>query len=256
MINFFTICLDGMPYITNHLPMMNRLPFDWKWVVIEGVAKPVNDTSWCKEIESRLSKDGTSEYIESIADHPHVYYVRETSWKGKTEMCNRALALMDKPGLLWQIDADELWESWQVLFVKEFFDRNEDYNTAQFYCRYFVGKNIMITSLNNYGNRETEWKRTWRYEPGMRFKSHEPPKLENLKEKVIDRKETSRKGLVFDHPAYSTRAQVAFKEEYYGYEGAVAGWDRLQKNKKWPVTELKDFLPWVDEGVTADLVHK
>ena len=60
---------------------------------------------------------------------------------------------------------------------------------------------------------------------------------------------------MFDHYAYAFREQVEMKEQYYGYRGAVKQWERLQANQEWPVKELRDFLPWVDRGVTADKVR-
>ena len=41
---FFTIVLDGMPFITHHLPVFNRLSFDWEWRIVEGVELPDNCT--------------------------------------------------------------------------------------------------------------------------------------------------------------------------------------------------------------------
>ena len=56
---FFTIVLDGMPWLPMQLAMMQRLKCDWLWAVAEGVADNVADTGWCKKIPPRLSNDGT-----------------------------------------------------------------------------------------------------------------------------------------------------------------------------------------------------
>lgn len=256
-IKFFTIVLNGAPWIYHHLPMMKRLTnIDWEWIVVEGSAQPVKCTKWCKLLKPMLSDDGTNEYLKSISDHPRVTHIEGINWEGKVEMCQRAVDQIKEPCLLIQIDADELYESWQIVFAWEMFKANPDYNTAQLFCRYYVGNNIVITSLNNYGNRATEWKRMWRFEPGMKWASHEPPVWENFTEKTISREQMAAKGVVFEHPAYAAEAQVKFKEVFYGYSRALFQWKKLKANQEWPVKELRDFLPWIDKGVTADLLYK
>lgn len=97
----------------------------------------------------------------------------------------------------------------------------------------------------------------------MRFISHEPPKLDGDFRSAFSHQETERAGLVFNHYAYATEQQVAFKSAYYGsesnrngfkYKDAVANWKRLQANTKWPVNDLKEFLPWVGDGVRANRI--
>lgn len=256
MIHFFTIVLDGMPYITNHLPMMNRLKVPWKWHIVEGVAKNVKDTSWCQSILPRLSSDGTTQYLDSISSHPNVKIYQRQLWEGgKVEMVNTALSGMKTPGLLWQLDSDELWQPWQIEQTNSLFQMFPQKNCARFACRYFLGQNIIITSRGTYGNKPNEWLRVWRFEPGMRFDRHEPPVILGMKEETFTQQETEAMGLVFDHPAYATEKQVAFKESYYGYKGAVEQWKKLQANTKWPVL-VSNYLTWVKDGATADLLIK
>ncbi len=255
MIHFFTICLDGMPFITNHLPVFNRLTVPWAWTVVEGVARNVACTRWCKTIYPRLSQDGTTEYLNSIKGHPRVKIHRREEWAGKIEMVNLALAGMTTPGILMQLDADELWLPHQLEQIAWMFRQNPTKNCARFFCRYFVGGNLAITSRGTYGNKPGEWLRAWRFSPGMSFLSHEPPVLSDLKENAFTQEETERMGLVFDHYAYATEAQVAFKESYYGYRDAVVQWKTLQTHQKFPV-KLKNFLPWVRDNAEADLLIK
>ena len=39
-------------------------------------------------------------------------------------------------------------------------------------------------------------------------------------------------------------------------EGACEQWEALQTNTKWPVKDLKSFLPWVGPNASADLLFK
>lgn len=265
ILHFFTIVKDGQPFISLHYPVLRQLSHDWTWTVVEGTAAPEADTSWVAPSTPGLSADGTTEYLESLcAFDRRVRHLKGAWWHGKAAMCNAACELIQEPGLLWQIDADELWTADQIGLMAQMFISDKKKNAARFFCRYFVGPDIAITSRNGYGNHpQYEWNRVWRVQPGIRFKTHEPPCLENFEERPFHHKETEKAGLVFDHLAYATEKQVAFKAEYYGspnnkkgelYKGALAGWTRLQENNKWPVTDLSEFMPWVGKNVIANRI--
>lgn len=271
MIEFVTIVKDGMPFIGLHYPMMRQLPFDWRWFIVEGTAAPEACTSWCAPIQPGLSKDGTTEYLESLAKFDsRVVHLKGAYWHGKVAMFNAALEHLHEPSLLWQIDSDEIWRADQFINMERMFSTDSvqalthgKRNCARFFCRYFVGPDIVIETRNGYGNNsQYEWHRVWKVNPGVRFETHEPPCLENFEEKPFTQAETEKAGLVFDHYAYAAEEQVRFKEEYYGssnnklgnlYKGAVEKWKKLQQNNKWPVN-LKDFMPWVGDGVKASRI--
>lgn len=264
-IHFITIVLNGMPFISMHYPIFRQLPFDWQWIVVEGVAAPENCTSWCGQLQPGLSTDGTRECLDSIAKFDRrVVLLRSAYWHGKVSMFNAACELVQEPGLLWQVDSDEVWKVAQISKMRDMFQGDPKRNSARFFCRYFVGPDIAISGRNCGNNTEYEWNRVWKVKPGVRFKTHEPPKLEAFEEKPFTHQETEAAGLVFDHYAYATEAQVAFKEKYYGsennkcgnqYSEAVERWRRLQSNTKWPTTIGRDFMPWVNvNGVVVDKV--
>ena len=138
----------------------------------------------------------------------------------------------------------------------ELFENSPDRHWASFWCDYVVGPNLHITSRDTYGNHSAyEWLRIWRFTPGMHFSSHEPPRLGVEHLPGFTNGETERHIGTFLHPAYMLRKQVAFKEQYYGYAGAVAGWERLQANKVFPCY-LREFFPWVKDGAVVDRVVK
>ena len=247
-----TIVLDGMPWITWHLPMLNRLRgIDWEWHVMEGVAAPMHCTRWCSKIEPRVSGDGTTQYLDSIASHPRVRIYRKPLWLGKIEMVNRPLK-QKEPYVLLQADADELWTTSQVESIHWLLTKTQ-WKAAQFSCRFFVGPHIAVTERGGYGNRDSEWMRAWRMEPGMLFERHEPPVVRGHRGIVAPPTVTKDIGLVFDHYAYATEAQVAFKERFYKYEGATAAWKRMQRYIGFPAP-LNQFLPWVDTPSKVELV--
>lgn len=257
-ISFLTLSLNSMPCIGSHLRIMDSLTVPWRWVVIEGAARPVGSTAWCKPIGPGVSTDGTHEYLKEIAAyHPRVRHFHRPEWQGKDEMVNFGLKYLDQPGLLWQLDSDEMWTSKQIETVVQAFKLHPSKQWARFYCRYFFGPNLVVkrTERDTYGNREGEWLRVWRYDGRQRFVSHEPPVLAGCDQsrEGFTREDTERWGCVFRHEAYYSEKQAAFKEAFYGYAGAVNAWRNLQRNTVWP-TLARDFLPWVKDMTVIEPV--
>ena len=275
-VHFFTIVLNGQPFIRHHIDVFKKLPFQWYWHIVEGVAALKNDTAWSLQFGGRienkfhrngLSNDGTTEYLDSLAqENPgqiHIYRKpKGVFWDGKLEMVNAPLKNITEPCLLWQIDADELWTVEQVTTARQMFIDNPGKTAAYYFCHYFVGPDLITTTRDTYGNHsEYEWLRTWRYLPGDHWESHEPPRLRRpsvsgpMKDIAalhpFSHAETEKQGLVFQHFAYATEAQVRFKENYFGYKGAVQGWKRLQRQERFPVF-LRNFFPWVTDETKVD----
>lgn len=253
MLNAFTLVLDGMPFIKRHLKILDKLSVPWKWVIVHGRARNTGSTAWCKDIASRLSTDGTTEYLESLKGHPNIVIIEKEDWEGgKDEMVNAALTQFDEEGVCLQIDSDEIWRTDQLEKIVQTFRDLPYLGSMQFKCEYMVGMDIVVRGENCYGSQWYEWMRAWRFTPGMRAIKHEPPEMPKTG-LMMDREQTDQIGLKFIHFAYATRKSVEFKESYYGYAGAVEGWERLQANTVWPV-KLKEFLPWVDDKVLADKI--
>jgi hypothetical protein len=255
MINFLTLVLDGQPWISHHITILNKLKCDWQWHVVEGVAEPVNDTAWCKRMPARLSRDGTHEYLVELAKyHPRVFHYPAISWPGKTAMLNHATERMTKPGLLWQLDSDEIWMTHQIENVAMMFEQNPKRDAAYFKCDYWLGQSIKTISRNTYGDNSYEWLRTFRFRPGMKWICHEPPVLETKDIRVFTKEQTEAMGLVFQHYAYALESQVALKEIYYGYKDAVQQWRQLQSETVFPCL-VKNYLKWVTDDTVCEKVQ-
>lgn len=255
-LHIITIVLDGMPFMPMQLATFNRLSCDWVWHIVEGVADNVQCTSWCAKIPARLSRDGTTEFLHRLRGHPRVRIYQRAVWPGKVEMFNTAVATIEEDCVLMEIDADEIWQPYQLERIVEMFEHRPEIGHAMFQCRYFVGLNLITVGDDCYGNNPGEWKRAWNFRPGMRFLKHEPPVMEN---EGIGENRYATKGydLVFDHYAYAFPHQLKFKEEYYQYKDAYAYWRVLQtlEPRKFPMP-LNRFLPWVDDRVLVDTLHK
>jgi hypothetical protein len=248
--NVFTIVLDGMPFIKMHLERLQATDLDWRWTIVEGVARPTKDTSWVRGIAPRLSIDGTTAYLNSISDK-RVKVIRAPRWENKTAMCNAAIGDF-RPGILLQADADELWEPHQHRDLHDFFVNNPQYGHARFYCNYYLGPDIVATSKDGYGNRSTEWVRAWRFKMGQKFVRHEPPIMSNQGD-VADKDATREYGLVFNHYSWVYPEQVKAKCLYYGGKYTLDAWKRLQ-TAKFPVDDLSAYLPWVGPNASADKI--
>lgn len=274
-IHFFTIVLNGMPYMRYHIEVMKKLPFKWHWHIIEGVADLTGDTAWSlttgatipeKMHKDGRSTDGTSEYMDKLKKEfpENISIYRKPLgdiWNGKLEMVNAPLAMINEETLLWEIDSDELWTYEQIICMRNMFKLYPDKLAAHFLTYVFVGKDIVLSNLNKYGNNPAqEWYRVWRIFPGTKWLAHEPPKLirpgEELQPSDYESKhtfthiETASAGLIFQHYAYGVSKQLLFKERYYGYKNAMAQWEKLQNVKKYPVY-FKNYCEWVKDDTVV-----
>lgn len=278
-IHFFTIVLNGEPFIRYHIDILKKLPFRWHWHIVEGVADLKHDTAWALKNGGKVSddlhnkgrsNDGTSEYLDELArEYPQqvtVYRKPEGEfWDGKREMTNAPLANISENCLLWQIDVDELWTTEQIMTLRQMFIENPEKTAAYFWCWYFVGEKLVISTRHCYAeNPEQDWLRVWRYKPGNFWAAHEPPVLVEAQAEgqFVDiaalnpflHDETEKQGLVFQHFAYVTPQQLQFKEKYYGYANAIAYWEALQSQDKFPVM-LREYFPWVRDETRVDVIE-
>lgn len=278
-IHFFTIVLNGEPFIEYHIEAFKQLPFKWHWHIVEGVADLKNDTAWSLGNGGRItdeihcngrSNDGTTEYLDELAQlYPeNVTLYRKPEgifWDGKREMVNAPLANIREECLLWQVDVDELWTVEQLCTARYMFINNPEKTAAFYWCWYFVGENLVISTRNCYAqNPAQEWLRTWRFKPGHIWLRHEPPILaEPLPDGELRNvaavnpfvhEETEKRGLVFQHFAYAMAKQLQFKEQYYGYSNAVSEWKVLQSQTRFPV-RLSQYFSWVQDGTIVDTAN-
>lgn len=246
-IHVFTLALDSMPWLACVFAELNRLRgIEWTWVIVEGAAMNVADTRWCAKQLPRLSNDGTTEFLDDIANHPRVRVERKTQWHGKVAMCNAALKHFTTPGVLLQVDSDELWTADQLRRIVEMFEDDASLGRAAFDCRYFFGPSIIALD-------SVDWHRAWRYEAGDTFRTHEPPVMARERGRFVDRQYTKALGMEFDHYSWCLRKHVAQKAKFYGprYRMAVEGWEQLQSHKEFP-TMVKQFLPWTSPTTIVD----
>lgn len=222
------------------------------WHIVEGAADNTNCTSWCSKPQPGISSDGTHEFLRDIKGHSKVRLYQRTMWNGKIEMVNAPMPNISGPCVVLQMDCDEFWTG-NKLEILHSFMMAERHSSAMFWCRYFVGPDIVVVNRNCYTNNPSflDWSRAWFVPPGARpaFKTHEPPVMEMMPQcgGPVGNDETERLGMVFDHYGYATRVQAVFKEAYYKYTGCSEGWDRIQREASTKPALLKSFFPWSDD---------
>jgi hypothetical protein len=252
-LHIITIVKNGQPWIERHLPIFEATGLDWTWHISEGTADNILDTSWCSKIEPGLSTDGTSAYLDSISRHPRVRLYRKDLWAGKLAMIQASRHLIDNDCVVFTVDVDEEWRPEDIVKMVRLFEKKHQVMSARFWCTFMLGPNIKAVAQDAWSNRKHEWHRMWRGRRNAQWQSHEAPIYDHNRGLIMDRNETKALGISFLHHAYELRSQLEFKEKFYRYPGAVAQWESLQKNTKWPLANLSDYLSWVGPGVGADL---
>jgi hypothetical protein len=251
----FTLVLNGMPFIKQQAEIIPDV-FD-VWYIIEGATLPIKDTAWCRNIDSKyysdnkLSVDGTTEFLNSIASEKIKIIRKNDFWNGKVEMCNIFMPFVDN-AILMEFDVDEIWKKEVLIDVLDYAEKNNHFDVMLFKCNYFVGPNLHIVNEDCYGNPSDHWPRLWRVLNKTQWLSHEPPRISDLN-RYLKRSFTKNKGWIFDHYSYVQPEQVAFKENFYGYMGALDKWEKLQNNDNFPCL-LRNYLPWVQDGAIVDKI--
>lgn len=280
-LNVITIVLNGRHFLDRQYEMIQKVRergITVEWSIVEGLADLKGCTSWSvgrgghlpdeKFHKNGRSVDGTLEWLLELDDPyvrlyepPVVEGKQRRLWAGKAEMVNTPLTFIRQESVLMEIDVDELWTAEQVATLYRLFNEQPDRTAAWFWCKFRVGPNWALSGRGGYANNPVvEWVRAWRFKPGYFFWRHEPPVLcsphveGNLAHvRPFTHAETEAAGLVFDHHAYTTPESVEFKEHYYGYKGALAGWRRLQEVQERTV-DVGQYLPWVPRGTMAERV--
>jgi hypothetical protein len=254
----FTLAFDAMPWIERHLPIFQATGLDWHWIVAHGPSQNGGSTAWCQKQKPGLSTDGTKEYLREIKGMSRVTVIEKKSWPSKDAMCNAALEIADKligeeEAVLLQIDSDEVWKSEQLCKIRSVFIADPCLSSIMFDCLYYVGERLITQGTDCFGSHSYEWLRAWRYRAGLRFESHEPPKLQGDGKRMS--KAASRELIgTFEHYAYATEEQCAYKERFYNYAGLTGQWRALQQHDKFPV-ELNRFFAFLNPDEKAMVVR-
>jgi hypothetical protein len=225
----FTIVLNGLHHL-QHQDQTDRLlkVFD-RWAVAEGASSNTGSTYWCKPAlpayhDNGRSTDGTLEYLwELVAKNPKLLLAHspEGCWPSKDEQVRAAVAELRKeldPGetvFLWEIDADEVWEEWDMRAAEQTLLKS-GCKEGRFTCDYFLGPRHKARGMWGEGRRN-EYRRLWIWS-GEEVISHEPPAFAGLRTfaNLPQR---------FRHYAYYFEQDVLFKSLWYGgHEGVYDGW--------------------------------
>lgn len=266
---FSTIVFNGMPYIEYHLEKFQKLPFPWHWYIIEGLAEIAGDPGADghrarggripTDFNHHLSVDGTTEYLDKISMLDNVTVIRNDGiWPSKLDMVNAPIPLINYNCLLWQIDVDEFYPHSSILDLHNLFVSQPDKTAAIVPHIAFMCKTKHVVSKGTWGGEC--FPRVWRFEPGCKWKFHEPPVLINAEKQDLDKlnpfqgKEVEHLG--YHHYGYVHPSQIRFKESYYGYKNLYDGWVEMSKTKG--KIKVRDFLicPGINDAIADDFKGK
>ncbi len=264
---FFTIVFNGMPFIEYHLEKFRQLPFPWHWYIIEGLSEVAGDSGADGhrargghvpvDRSQYLSTDGTKEYLDKINELRDVTLFRNGDvWPSKLRMINTPLPHINYDCLLWQIDADEFYPIDSMVELHRMFMSQPTKTAAIVPHTNFI--NIKKCVVPDKGRQlwGSQWfPRIWRYEPGCKWYSHEPPVLNDKRGRDLNKinpfHDVETEKLGYHHYGYVHPAQIRFKESYYGYKGLYESWIDIGKTDG--LVKVDDYFPWPEVvGAFAD----
>lgn len=224
-----TIVLNGNHHLAEQDIYSLNTKLD-KWIFVEGATKSNYCTSWCGEMPSSYhnpdgtSVDGTTEFLSSLAKHSFgkIVHIKPTQlWDGKVQMFNEALKHINEPCYLWEIDSDEYWTKNQLNAAEALLE-NTGADAAAFAADYLLTDDIIVRG--EWGESPGHgYRRLWKYTPGKKFISHEPPILEGCS-KILPPKYTPK----FLHKSYYYEKDVIFKSKWYGkHENVYTNWKKI-----------------------------
>jgi hypothetical protein len=250
-LRIFTNAYNAMPFIPAQYQWLQQLDCDWSWSISEGPARPMHCSSWRSRVPAGKSTDGTAECLDNLASKDkRVVVQHRPEWDGIIDMNNACLP--DYPCLLMQMSSDEVWPHTAVTSAIQAFESHPEKTAASVGCNLYVGPEL-IASGSDFGNEsEANFKVLWRYEPGMRILSYEPPMLSGQHANAFSRQEMRDRGVYFDHLYFFHEKQVRQKEDYYAsssvsfarmHHGITDRWKSLQARAEFP-SAISDVFPW------------
>jgi hypothetical protein len=206
-------------------------PFFDKVVVVEGAVGP-NDP-WTHNTD-QFTQDGrsTDKTLEIISRYPVELIQRIGFWEDKTAMCNAATCVA-APGWLWQFDADEFFHATDILTLKEKLEGSwANAAAVEFRAFHFWGTRDFVTDPRKdcWGNIEP-WRRIFRFEPGDRFLTHEPPRMRREGE-IITRDMTTDLDLFVYHYGYIFEGQAKTKSILYNDPTVLETWHDFRAGRR------------------------
>lgn len=226
----FTIVYNGLHHLQHKgFAQFMADNFDL-WVVVDGYARNVGSTSWCKRLTVPASStDGTIAFMKQFAaTHDNVqFYAPGTYWHGKDMQVNFAVDRIreqTKDCMLWQVDCDEQWTLTDIKKAEALALKSTS-NAFCFQFNQYVGPGLIATGHWGSGAVTRLWK--WK---GEFFTSHEPASIIGQTEpEFID-------GLRFEHYSYYFAQDVLFKSlSYRDHENVHRNWLKIQNTTKFPI---------------------
>jgi len=163
-----------------------------------------------------VSRDRTLEIIRSFPDPQHkIKLIASQAWEHKDEMVN-AYAAHVTGDYLFHVDSDEIWTKEALEQIRQILARDPSITCLEFNPLHFWHNFQTVTAG---GHWEEPFMRIFKFAPGARWRSHEPPILLDPQGRPYnDMKRvnaTRQWGLRFHHYSYLTKEQARWKGRFF-----------------------------------------
>jgi predicted O-methyltransferase YrrM len=186
--------------------------FAYEILIVEGACPQAR---W--DANSRgTSRDRTLEIIQSFTDPDNkIKLVASRAWDHKDQMVNAYIPYVSGD-YLFQVDSDEIWNKVALENIRRVLSAEPDitcleFNPLQFWHNF---ETVLVG-----GHWEEPFMRIFRFEPGARWQSHEPPILLNPRGQAYNNIKrinlTDKYGVTFFHYSYVTEQQARWKWEFF-----------------------------------------
>ncbi len=203
------------------------------------------------------SRDRTLEIIRNFPDPQHkIRLVASRSWEHKDEMVEAYLSKVTGD-YVFHVDSDEIWLRETLEKIRAILAKDSSITCLEFHPLHFW-HNFQTVLVE--GHWEEPFMRIFKYEPGARWKSHEPPILLNPQgvpyNNIRKVNATREWGLSFHHYSYLTPEQAKWKSRFF----RMYGMDAPSSDHSTSVGMTSDWyekvwLPWAKDPTRIEAIY-
>jgi hypothetical protein len=186
------------------------------------------------------STDNTNFILHNYPDPHNKIKIVHGQFEEKTEESNAYMSLVrDDIDYLWQIDADEIYKTEDIIKIKQMLETEKPTSVGIRSISFYGGFDHYLTGFEL---KTDNFLRIFKYEPGSYWKTHRPPTM-YYKNEIIKKHLTSdyvyeKYGIQMYHYSYVFPKQVFTKISYYE--------NSLNKNGIIKNYFNLVYLPWIN----------
>jgi ADP-heptose:LPS heptosyltransferase/predicted O-methyltransferase YrrM len=245
-LSFVIIVLNGMPFLEYCLDAIYDIAHEI--IIVEGA---VENCMFAANPDGS-SRDGSVECIKGYPDPGHKLRLFQGLWTEKVHMQNKALEQVTGD-YVWLVDSDEIYKKEDLARIKALLENDGSISQVNFIPdNFWKGfDDIFISTM--FFEKESHYRRLFKFLPGSRFTSHRPPTLywpgsplSTEEINLVGGETTRTMGIIIYHYSYVLEDQVRQKIELYRRYGWGNAWN-IDMNQWFS----ECFLKWTPENKFA-----